>query len=182
MISQPGRSLRADAFGLHDNFTSWAWEILCRRLSGQRGIVSSRVALLLRSAEIKPWLWDLCVRRSAIQHLLQWCTHCHRRYFFPFLLLHISIPQAHTYQGLIGYILPLYFWEYSLQSQTLMLSWELWLLLAYPSWWYLLCVYYRYICVRGQGSELWWSFLYGHTWLETPDPVRSPKLSNHGRV
>lgn len=26
------------------------------------------------------------------------------------------------------------------------------------------------------------SLLYGHTWLETPDPVRSPKLSNHGRV
>ena len=24
--------------------------------------------------------------------------------------------------------------------------------------------------------------LYGQTWLETPDPVRSPKLSNHGRV
>ena len=96
MISQPGRSLRADAFGLHDNFTSWAWEILCRRLSGQRGIVSSRVALLLRSAEIKPWLWDLCVRRSAIQHLLQWCTHCHRRCFFPFLLLHISVSHKHT--------------------------------------------------------------------------------------
>lgn len=33
-----------------------------------------------------------------------------------------------------------------------------------------------------QGSQPCWSFLYGHTWLETPDPVRSPKLSNHGRV
>ena len=63
MISQPGSSLRADALGLHDNFTSWAQEILCRRLSEQRGIVSSRVALLLRSAEIKPWLWDLCVMK-----------------------------------------------------------------------------------------------------------------------
>ena len=26
------------------------------------------------------------------------------------------------------------------------------------------------------------NLLYGQTWLETPDPVRSPKLSNHGRV
>ena len=33
-----------------------------------------------------------------------------------------------------------------------------------------------------QGSKPCWSLLYGHTWLETPDPVRSPKLSNHGRV
>ena len=26
------------------------------------------------------------------------------------------------------------------------------------------------------------NLLYGQTWLETPDPVRSPKLSSHGRV
>jgi hypothetical protein len=33
-----------------------------------------------------------------------------------------------------------------------------------------------------RGSRPWGKVLYGHTWLETPDPVRSPKLSNHRRV
>jgi hypothetical protein len=39
----------------NSNFENWAQEILCRRLNKERGIVSSRVTLLLRSAEIKPW-------------------------------------------------------------------------------------------------------------------------------
>ena len=38
-------------------------------------------------------------------------------------------------------------------------------------------------CLAGRrGSRPWGKVLYGHTWLETPDPVRSPKLSNHRRV
>ena len=42
---------------------------------------------------------------------------------------------------------------------------------------------YREWCLAGRrGSRPWGKVLYGHTWLETPDPVRSPKLSNHRRV
>lgn len=33
-----------------------------------------------------------------------------------------------------------------------------------------------------RGARPQGKLLYGQTWLETPDPVRSPKLSNHGRV
>ena len=47
------------------------------------------------------------------------------------------------------------------------------------------------MCIRDRSlSSVSWTrgarprgnLLYGQTWLETPDPVRSPKLSNHGRV
>ena len=42
---------------------------------------------------------------------------------------------------------------------------------------------YWWECLAGRrGSWPWGKVLYGHTWLETPDPVRSPKLSNHRRV
>ena len=42
---------------------------------------------------------------------------------------------------------------------------------------------YWWECLAGRrGSRPWGKVLYGHTWLETPDPVRSPKLSNHRRV
>lgn len=38
----------------------WGW-ILCRRLESGRGTVSSRVALLLRSAEVKPFVLQICL-------------------------------------------------------------------------------------------------------------------------
>lgn len=61
-IRQVGLSLRKCGGGLLANCKSSygrGW-ILCRRLEWERGTVSGRVALLLRSAEVKPFVLKIC--------------------------------------------------------------------------------------------------------------------------
>ena len=51
-------------------------QILCRRLNLVRGIVSSRVVLLLRSAEIKPLYFDLFFLSLSLSLFFFFLTYC----------------------------------------------------------------------------------------------------------
>ena len=116
---------------LHCNFTNWAREILCRRLNKQRGIVSSRVALLLRSAEIKPLFYWFVLFHERTSHppFSFQCTHWRRfdgfrlGWFFSFF---------YHYPEYFGFGELQVFWVLVLRADP-----EEWLANpTLPGWWY----------------------------------------------